>query len=121
MLVIRYLRTGKTNQPSFKIVVTDKRRSSASGYFVEEVGFFNPLTKEKALKQERVKYWISVGAKPSSRVYNLLIAERIITGKKIAKHKKKKTDGKEGEKKDTVISSPQPTKPTSEINTVSSV
>jgi ribosomal protein S16 len=45
MLVIRFLRVGKKNQPSFKIVVVDKRRSSKSGSFLEEVGFYNPLTK----------------------------------------------------------------------------
>ncbi|MFH1714502.1 MAG: 30S ribosomal protein S16, partial [Candidatus Nealsonbacteria bacterium] len=64
MLTIRFFRTGKKNQPSFKIVVTDKRKASSKGRFVEEVGFYNSLTKEKVLKADRVKYWISVGAKP---------------------------------------------------------
>jgi len=90
MLVIRLFRTGKKNQPSFKIVVTDKRKSSTKGVYVEEVGFWNPLTKEKVLKQERVKYWLSVGAKPSATVHNLLISEKIIEGKKIPVHKKAK-------------------------------
>lgn len=90
MLVIRFLRVGKKNQPSFKIVVVDKRRSSKSGSFVEEVGFYNPLTKEKVLKAERIKYWISVGAKPSPTIYNLLISEKILEGKKIPKHNKPK-------------------------------
>lgn len=90
MLVIRFLRTGKKNQPSFKIVVVEKTRSSTSGRFVEEVGFYNPLTKEKVLKGERIKYWISVGAKPSDTVHNLLVSGKIIEGKKIAVHKKSK-------------------------------
>ncbi len=95
MLVIRFLRTGKKNQPSFKIVVVEKTKSSTSGRFVEEVGFYNPLTKEKVLRQDRIKYWISVGAKPLETVHNLLISEKIIEGKKIDLHKKPK---KEGEK-----------------------
>ena len=95
MLVIRLFRVGKKNQPSFKIVVTDKRRPPRAGRFVEEVGFWNPLTKEKVLRQERIKYWLSVGAKPSPTVHNLLISEKIIEGKKIDVHKKPK---KEGEK-----------------------
>jgi len=87
MLVIRLFRTGKKNQPSFKVVVTDKRRPPRAGRFVEEVGFYNPLTKEKILRGERIKYWLSVGAKPSDTVYNLLIKEKIIEGKKIPAHK----------------------------------
>lgn len=90
MLVIRFLRTGKKNQPSFKIVVVEKTRSSTSGRFAEEVGFYNPLTKEKVLRGDRIKYWLSVGAKPSPTVYNLLISEKIVVGKKIDVHKKAK-------------------------------
>ena len=90
MLVIRLFRTGKKNQPSFKIVVTDKRRPPRAGRFVEEVGFWNPLTKEKVLKEERIKYWLSVGAKPSPPVFNLLVSEKIVEGKKIDVHKKPK-------------------------------
>ena len=94
MLVIRLFRVGKKNQPAFKIVVTDKRKSAARGVYVEEVGFWNPLTKEKVLKQERIKYWLSVGAKPSATIHNLLISEKISEGNKIPVHKKKKV--KEG-------------------------
>jgi len=90
MLVIRFFRTGKKNQPSFKIVVTDKRESSTTGRSIEEVGFWNPSTKEKVLRQERIKYWLSVGAKPSPTVFNLLVSEKIVEGKKIDVHKKPK-------------------------------
>ena len=94
MLIIRLFRVGKKNQPAFKIVVTDKRKSATRGVYVEEVGFWNPLTKEKVLKQERIKYWLSVGAKPSATIHNLLISEKISEGNKIPVHKKKKV--KEG-------------------------
>jgi small subunit ribosomal protein S16 len=102
MLVIRFLRVGKKNQPSFKIVVVDKRKSSKSGRFIEEVGFYNPLTKEKVLKGDRIKYWISVGVQPSPTVHNLLIKEKILEGKKIPVHKKSK---KKEEKPSTVPAS----------------
>jgi len=39
------------------------------------------------IKGDRVKYWISVGAQPSASVHNMLITDKIIEGKKIAKHK----------------------------------
>ena len=90
MLVIRFLRVGKKNQPFFRIVVTDKRNPPRGGRFLEILGFFNPLTKERKLKKERVEYWLSVGAQPSARVHNLLIEEKIIEGKKIGVHKKPK-------------------------------
>lgn len=90
MLVIRFSRTGKKNQPFFKIVVTDKKKSAKAGRSIEEVGFYNPIKKEKSLKADRIKYWISVGAQPSATVHNLLVSDKIIEGKKIAKHKKSK-------------------------------
>jgi len=91
MLVIRLLRVGKKNQPFFKIVVTDKKNPPRGGRFLETLGSLNPLTKERGFKQERIKYWLSVGAKPSPRVYNLLVDEKIIEGKKINVFKKPKT------------------------------
>ena len=102
MLVIRFFRIGKKNQPSFKIVITDKRRPTGAGRFVEEVGFWNPVTKEKVLKTERIKYWLSVGVQPSASIRNLLISEKIIEGKKTPVHKKAK---KKEEKKDEAFAS----------------
>jgi len=82
MLVIRLFRVGRKNQPSYKIVVTQKTRPPRAGNFVEEVGSYNPLTKEKVFRAERVKYWLSKGAQPSDTVYNLLLKENLLTGQK---------------------------------------
>ena len=101
MLVIRFFRVSKKNQPSFKIVVTDKKHPPKGGRFLEEVGFYNPLTKEKVLRKDRINYWLSVGAQPSDTVHNLLIKEKILEGKKIPVHKKKKGK-KEGEGVDKI-------------------
>jgi small subunit ribosomal protein S16 len=90
MLVIRFLRKGKKNQAFFKIVVTDKKNPPRGGRFLETVGFFNPKTKEKAIKKERVEYWLGNGAQPSDTVYNLLVSEQIIKAKKKPVHKKSK-------------------------------
>lgn len=88
MLAIRLVRTGKKNQPTFKVVVTDKKNPPRGGRFVEEVGFYNPITKQRRLKGERIKYWISHGAQLSDTVYNMLISEKILEGKKRPRHKK---------------------------------
>jgi small subunit ribosomal protein S16 len=90
MLVIRFLRAGKRNQPFYKIVVTDKKNPPRGGRFNEQVGFWNPLTKEKKLDAEKIKKWMKNGAKPSATVFNLLVKEKIVEGKKIAVHKKSK-------------------------------
>lgn len=100
MLRIRFFRTGKKNQPFFRIVVTDRRHPPRGGRFLEILGFFNPLTKERKLKKERIKHWISVGAQPSDSVYNLLIEEKVLEGKKVPVHKKKKKEKKEKPKKE---------------------
>lgn len=52
---------------------------------MEEVGTYNPLTKNKTLKAERVKHWMSVGAKPSDTVFNMLVSQGVVGGKKIPK------------------------------------
>jgi len=90
MLVFRLFRVGKNNQPSFKIVVTDKRNPSKGGRFVEQVGFYNPVTKEKVLNKERVQYWLKQGVQPSPTLHNLFIKDGILEGKKISVHKKSK-------------------------------
>jgi len=91
MLVIRFIKTGKKNQPFFRIVVTDKKNPPRGGRFLEILGNFNPLTKKRVLKAERIRYWLSKGAQPSARVHNLLIGERIIKGEKIAVHHVRKS------------------------------
>lgn len=90
MLRIRLFRIGKKHQPSFKIVVVDKKRAPKGGRFIAELGFINPLTKEKSLDKEKAKHWISKGAQPSDTVHNLLVKEGVIEGKKINVHKKPK-------------------------------
>ena len=97
MLTIRFLRQGRKKQPFFKIIVVDKRRGPKSGRFTEEIGFFNPLTKEKGIKKERVLYWIDKGATISDSVYNLFIKEGVIKGQKKAVHKKSKKKNKQEE------------------------
>ncbi|MCX6721064.1 MAG: 30S ribosomal protein S16 [Candidatus Staskawiczbacteria bacterium] len=89
MLTIRLTRKGKKNQPFFRVVLVDKRRSSTGGRAVEDLGYVDPLKKRRSLKAERIKYWISKGAKASATVHNFLVTEKIIDAKKIVKKSKK--------------------------------
>lgn len=90
MLTIRLTRKGKKNQPFFRVVVVDKKRSAKRGRAVEILGYVDPLTKKKSFKKDRVLHWLKCGAQPSPTIHNLLVSEKIIDAKKIAKHKKSK-------------------------------
>lgn len=70
---IRLMRIGKTKQPSYRVVVKEAR-SPRSGKYIEQLGFYNPLTDpaDVRLDEERVKYWLSVGAQPTERVRTLI-------------------------------------------------
>jgi len=76
MLKIRLSMGGVRKRPVYKIVVADSR-APRDGRFVEKIGLFNPLLpkdKKERIKveAERVKYWISKGAKPTLRVSRIL-------------------------------------------------
>lgn len=91
MLVIRLTRIGKKNQPAYRVVLTEKT-NPVNGKFIEILGSYNPRLKQKALKADRIKYWLSRGAQASPTVHNLLVSEKIIEAKKVkAWQPKKKT------------------------------
>ena len=83
MLKIRLQRVGKINSPSYRIIVAEHTRGPKTGNFVEKLGTYNPKTKFRTLNEERVKYWISVGAQASDTMHNMLIKAGVIQGKKI--------------------------------------
>jgi small subunit ribosomal protein S16 len=99
MLRIRLSRVGKKNKAQFRITVADGHRAP-TGKFIEILGHYNPHTKEKVFKQERIEYWISKGAKPSATIHNFLVDAKIIKEKKVTswKPKKKKEEEKKEEK-----------------------
>jgi small subunit ribosomal protein S16 len=73
MVKIRLRRTGKTKQPSYRLVVADSR-SPRDGKFIEIIGHYNPIRQPKVLevKADRARYWLGVGAQPSDTVARLL-------------------------------------------------
>lgn len=76
MLKIRLSRIGKKNQPNFRIVVQE-HTSAVKGKFIEALGYYRPAIEGKDLKinSERIKYWLSMGAKPSDSLAVLLKKE----------------------------------------------
>ena len=102
---------GAKKRPIYKIVIADSR-FPRDGRFIEKVGLFNPLLpKEKkeriTIEAERVKHWISKGAKPTLRVSRILGEAQIIpmpkpgnNPNKAIPKKDRKKDGKEEQKKE---------------------
>lgn len=71
-LAIRLSRGGRKNRPFYRIVVADKRMPR-DGRYIEKLGTYNPLLNDNDenrvnLVEERIKYWLGEGAKPSERV-----------------------------------------------------
>ncbi|HMQ31949.1 MAG TPA: 30S ribosomal protein S16 [Chloroflexaceae bacterium] len=73
MVKIRLRRTGKTKQPSYRLVVADSR-SPRDGKFIEIIGHYNPIRQPKVLevKADRARYWLGVGAQPTETASKLL-------------------------------------------------
>src|SRR3972149_10416709 len=63
MLMIRLQRVGRKNDPSFRVVLTDSKNGPRSGKFLEILGTYNSKAGVINFKEDRVKYWMSVGAK----------------------------------------------------------
>ena len=82
MLMIRFQRIGRTNDPAFRIVVLEKERAAKAGNIVELLGTYNPRSKALTLNEEAVKEWIAKGAQPTDSIHNLLINKGVIQGKK---------------------------------------
>jgi small subunit ribosomal protein S16 len=82
MLVIRFQRIGRKNDPAFRAVVTDSKNAAKSGKFLEIVGSYNPKAGTAVFKTDRLTHWIKEGAKPSDTLHNFLISQKLIEGKK---------------------------------------
>ncbi len=106
MLIIRLQRVGKKNQPTFRVVLTEKT-APPKGRYIEKLGYLDPRTKKNSLDEERINYWISKGAQPSDTVWNLLVKNGIIKEKKrsikIKAKKEKETTNAEKPKEEVKV------------------
>nr|WP_297278812.1 30S ribosomal protein S16 [uncultured Butyricicoccus sp.] len=73
MVKIRLRRMGAKKSPFYRVVVADSRYPR-DGRFIEEIGTYNPMTSEDAVKidAERAQAWIKNGAQPTDTVRALL-------------------------------------------------
>lgn len=76
---LRLRRMGKKKQPMYKVVAADSR-SPRDGKFLESVGSYNPLTNPHTVEllEDRIFYWLNVGAQPTDTVRSLLRQKGIL-------------------------------------------
>lgn len=77
MLTIRFSRIGKKKKPFYRLIISEKTKDTW-GTYLEQLGHYDPQTKVAALKTDRIKYWLGVGAQTSNSVHNLLVKEAVI-------------------------------------------
>ena len=78
MLKLRLKRLGKKRYPFYRLVIMEST-SRRNGRPVDEVGYYNPMTKDYKFDLDKIKKWLSYGVKPTDTVLNLLKKAEIIS------------------------------------------
>lgn len=77
MLKLRLKRIGRKGLPSYRLVVMENT-TRRNGRPLEEVGYYNPISKNYKIDEEKINYWLSIGTQPTETVYWLLKRAKII-------------------------------------------
>jgi len=90
---IRLSRGGSKKRPFYRIVAADQR-APRDGRFIEKLGTYNPLLpqgheQKLIINEERVKYWLGVGAQPTERLQKLLSSLGLVAAPAIHEQPKK--------------------------------
>jgi small subunit ribosomal protein S16 len=85
MVKIRLRRDGAKKRPFYHVVAADIRRAR-NGRFIEELGYYNPIVAADVdpiveLKEDRIRYWLGVGAQPTEVVAALLRKKGLLPAK----------------------------------------
>jgi small subunit ribosomal protein S16 len=77
MVIVRLARRGTKQRPFYHIVATDNA-SNRDGKFIEQIGTYDPHKPdvEASLRQDRLEYWLGVGAQLSERVSHIVRAKK---------------------------------------------
>jgi small subunit ribosomal protein S16 len=82
MLMMRLQRIGRKNDPSYRIVVTDRRTSPKSDSHIDRLGSYNPKLNHVQLDAAKAKEWLAKGVQPSDTLHNILVSQKVIDAKK---------------------------------------
>jgi small subunit ribosomal protein S16 len=77
MLKLRLKRIGRKRSPAYRLVIME-HTVRRDGRPIEEVGYYNPISKESKFEVEKIKKWLSYGVQPTEIVSSLLKKAEIL-------------------------------------------
>lgn len=77
MLKLRLKRVGRKGSPSYRLVIMENT-TRRDGRPIEEVGYYNPISKDYQFDSEKIQKWLSYGIKPTKTVFQLLKKAEIL-------------------------------------------
>jgi small subunit ribosomal protein S16 len=77
MLKLRLKKIGRKRQPSYRIIIM-LNTSRRDGKAIDEVGYYNPITKEVSFNSEKIIEWLKNGVQPTDTVKRLLQKAKIL-------------------------------------------
>ena len=77
MLKLRLKKIGRKRQPSYRIIIIPNT-SRRDGKAIDEVGYYNPITKEVSFNSEKIVKWLKNGVQPTDTVKRILEKAKIL-------------------------------------------
>jgi small subunit ribosomal protein S16 len=77
MLKLRLKRIGRKRSPSYRLVIMENT-TRRDGRPIEEVGYYDPISKKSHFDADKIQKWLSYGVKPTTTVLNLLKKAEIV-------------------------------------------
>ena len=77
MLKLRFKRIGRKRSPSYRLVIMENT-TRRDGRPIEELGYYDPISKNYKFDSEKIQKWLSYGVQPTKTVFNLLKKAEII-------------------------------------------
>ena len=77
MLKLRFKRIGRKRSPSYRLVIMENT-TRRDGRTIEELGYYDPISKNYKFDSEKIQKWLSYGVQPTKTVFNLLKKAEII-------------------------------------------
>ena len=77
MLKLRLKLNGRKRQPSYRLVIMEST-SRRNGRPIDEVGYYNPITKKSYFNQDKIIKWLNYGVQPTETVFQLLKKSNLI-------------------------------------------
>jgi len=80
---MRLQRVGRKNDPTYRIVVVDKRTGPKSNKNIAILGSYNPKLNHVQVDKAAATEWLSKGVQPSDTVHNILVGQKVLEARKI--------------------------------------